>query len=355
MHRATGNLLGLLRSGRVPAIVDDFGRAFTYLRISVTDLCNLRCVYCMPEDGVSALPRSDILSFEEIVTLVEAAAACGVNKIRLTGGEPLVRKGLFRLIRMLASIRGIDDIALTTNGVLLAEQAGALASAGLRRVNVSLDTLDPSRFRRIARRGELNDVLRGIEAIEALGLAPLKINMVVLRGVNDDEVEAFAALSINRPLQIRFIEVMPFSESRDCTTRMSSCDYVSGEVIRERIEKRFGKLIPVEIGRDMSAPAQVYTLPGAIGNLGFISAMSSAFCARCNRLRLTADGKLRACLLEGGELNVLSILRSNLNPSTIRARLARLIAAYQTSAQQKPEFHSVWDKFAPGAMSRIGG
>jgi GTP 3',8-cyclase len=352
MVRAATGLVDILQSGRVPAIVDDFGRAFTYLRISVTDLCNLRCVYCMPEEGINALPRGEILDFEEIETVVQAAAACGVNKIRLTGGEPLVRRDLSVLVRMLAEIKGIDDLALTTNGVLLEQQAVALRDAGLKRVNVSLDTLDPCKFRRIARRGELQDVLRGIAAAECTGLDPLKINMVVLRGVNDDEVEAFAEMSLSRKCQVRFIEVMPLGEARDCTTRSGSYDFVSGEEIRGRLEKRFGALQPVAIRSQMSAPAQIYRIPGAAGTLGFISAMSSSFCARCNRLRLTADGKLRACLLDGGEVDLRGILRSNFENSAIRARL---MGAFQSSANQKPEFHSAWDHFAAGQMSRIGG
>jgi GTP 3',8-cyclase len=344
-------IVDLLKSGRAPTIIDQYGRAFTYLRISVTDLCNLRCVYCMPEQGISWLPREEILSFEEIATVVRAAASCGVNKIRLTGGEPLVRKDLDQLVGMLAAVPGITDLALTTNGVLLEEQARGLAAAGLTRVNVSLDTLNPARFRSIARRGELSGVLNGIRAAQELGM-PLKLNMVVLSGVNDDEVEAFARLTLNWNVQVRFIEVMPLGEARDCTTRSGEYRFVSGQEVQERIERRFGALMPVAEGKSMSDPARVWKIKNAAGTIGFISAMSSAFCERCNRLRVTADGKLRSCLLDGGEVDIRSILRSRQSSQDIRNEL---VCAFRRSADQKPEFHAAWDSIAAGAMNRIGG
>lgn len=345
-------LADLLKGGRAPGIVDSYGRAFTYLRISVTDLCNLRCVYCMPEEGLNWLPREEILSYEEITKVVHAAAICGVNKIRLTGGEPLVRKDIHTLVKMIAAVPGITDLALTTNGVLLAEHAERLAGAGLTRVNVSLDTMDPEKFKRIARRGELQNVLAGIDAAEKAGLQPLKVNMVVLRGLNDDEIEAFASLTLSRRLQVRFIEVMPLGEARDCTSAGAQFGFVSNDEVQDRIEWRFGRLQPLAIGQNMSDPAKVWRLPGAKGSLGFISAMSSVFCERCNRLRLTADGVLRACLLDGGEYDIRPILRSTSSDSNKRCRL---IAAFQRSADMKPDEHSIWNNIAPAAMSRIGG
>src|SRR5579862_4457963 len=202
-------LTSLIRHGFIPGqerIVDQYGRTFTYLRVSVTDLCNLRCVYCMPDEGMKWLPRDEILSFEEIVTVVEAAAACGVYKIRLTGGEPLVRSDIAVLTGMVARVPGITDLALTTNGTRLAELAEPLAQAGLKRINISLDTLNPAKFLSIARRHELGEVLDGIAAAEAAGLSPIKINMVVLGGLNDDETPDFAEMSVNRNIEVRFIE-----------------------------------------------------------------------------------------------------------------------------------------------------
>jgi cyclic pyranopterin phosphate synthase len=345
------SLAGLLRGAALPTIVDTYGRAFTYLRISVTDLCNLRCVYCMPEEGVSWLPRKEILSYEEIVSVVEAAAACGVNKIRITGGEPLVRKSLPDLIDKIARVPGITDLSMTTNGTLLADHVSDLKAAGLRRVNVSLDTLDPEKFRRISRRGELASVLEGIAAAEAVNLSPVKLNMVVLKGINDDEIEAFAALTSRLRVQVRFIEVMPVAEVRDCAAKPNSMNHVSGVEVRARIERRLGRLLPV-VTDGSHDPAQVWRIPGSTGTLGFIDAMSSAFCARCNRLRLTADGKLRSCLLQGGELDIRSILRSGDQTGSIRKRLA---SAFRKAAHDKPEFYSLGSGAAPGAMNRIGG
>lgn len=344
------SLAGLLNGESIPTIVDSYGRAFTYLRISVTDLCNLRCVYCMPEEGVPWLPREEILRYEEIVTVVEAAAACGVNKIRITGGEPLVRKGLPDLIDKIARISGITDLSMTTNGTLLADYASELKAVGLRRVNISLDTLDPAKFRRIARRGELHSVLEGIAAAESANLHPVKLNMVVLRGVNDDEIEAFASLTANHRVQVRFIEVMPVGEVRDCAAKPNTMNHVSGTEVRARIERRFGSLEPVVSTGRSNDPAQVWKIPGSVGTLGFIDAMSSAFCARCNRLRLTADGKLRSCLLQGGELDVRPILRSS-----SKGMRKQLTAAFRKAAYEKPEYYSLWSGAAPGAMNRIGG
>ena len=344
-------LTQLLRYGFVPGqdrIVDQYGRTFTYLRISVTDLCNLRCVYCMPEEGMKWLPRDEILSFEEIVTVVEAAAAVGVYKIRLTGGEPLVRSDIATLTGMVANVPGITDLALTTNGTRLADLASDLARAGLRRINISLDTMDPVKFKSIARRHELGEVLEGIEAAHNAGLRPVKINMVVLGGLNDDEVTEFAAMTLQREFDVRFIEYMPLEEAKGCAMGSGNFSFVSNEVSRNRIEARFGALEPVETGENMKGPAEVFKIKGAAGRLGFISAMSAPFCKKCDRLRLTAVGELRSCLLDGGGLSLKPILRGGGTRQDI-------VRAFREAASIKPEIHKEWSQIPSASMSRIGG
>ena len=351
LEHASQPLTDLLRHGFAPgqeAIVDGYGRTFTYLRISVTDLCNLRCVYCMPEEGVPWLPREEILSFEEIVTVVEAAAACGVHKIRLTGGEPLVRNEIETLTGMVARVPGITDLAMTTNGIKLVACAAKLAAAGLRRINISLDTLDPVKFQAIARRGRLGDVLEGIAAAEAAGLRPLKINMVVLGGLNDEEAAEFAAFTLERALEVRFIEYMPLEEAKGCAMGSGNFSFVSNAVTRQRIEARFGALQPLEVGTQMRGPAEVWKIAGAAGRLGFISAMSAPFCKACDRLRLTAVGEVRSCLLDGGGVEIKSILRGG-------GTRQDLIAAFRRAAHIKPETHRAWDEIPGARMSRIGG
>ena len=329
-------------------ITDRFGRRFTYLRVSVTDLCNLRCVYCMPEEGMKWLPRDEILSFEEIVTVVEAAASVGVYKVRLTGGEPLVRSDIATLTRMVAQVPGITDLALTTNGTRLAELAQDLAAAGLRRINISLDTLDPAKFKAIARRHELRDVLDGIAAARAAKLAPMKINMVVLGGLNDTEVAAFAGMTLEQDLEVRFIEYMPLEEAKGCAMGSGNFSFVSNSVVKERIAARFGALEELETGARMRGPAEIYRLRGGAGRLGFISAMSAPFCRNCDRLRLTATGEIRACLLDGGGVEVKSLLRSG-------GTREDLIRAFRHAADIKPEVHKDWAEIPAASMSRIGG
>lgn len=344
-------LTDLLRHGYIlepDSIVDRFGRRFTYLRVSVTDLCNLRCVYCMPEEGMQWLPRDEILSFEEIVTVIQAAAAVGVYKIRLTGGEPLVRSNIADLTRMVASVPGITDLSLTTNGTRLAELARPLAGAGLQRINISLDTMNAEKFKAIARRHELHEVLEGIAAAQAAGLKPIKINMVVLGGLNDEEVADFAALSVERNLDVRFIEYMPLEEAKGCTTGSGKFSFVSNDVTKDRIRLRFGALEPLEVGGGMKGPAEVWRIRGAAGRLGFISAISAPFCKLCDRLRLTATGELRSCLLDGGGLAVKPLLRNG-------GTRADLIRAFREAAELKPEVHKDWNEIPAASMSRIGG
>ena len=322
---------------------DSFQRPINYLRISVTDRCNLRCVYCMPAAGITQMAHYDILSYEEIITLVKAAAELGINKVRLTGGEPLVRAGLSDLVRMLADIETIDDISLTTNGTLLAKYAADLKDAGLMRVNVSLDSLQPERFRQITRCGDLEDTLQGIEAAGAAGLNPVKINMVVMAGVNDDELPDFARKTIDDGWHVRFIEQMPVNGEEPAASRLFSVSEM-----RKRIES-LGALEPwkVDVG---NGPAKYFRLPGAKGTIGFITPVTEHFCYQCNRLRLTADGKLRLCLLNEDEIDLKEPLRSG-------ASVAELKTIIQNAIAKKPKSHHL----APGnahkgrPFSQVGG
>ncbi|HAZ31246.1 MAG TPA: GTP 3',8-cyclase MoaA [Dehalococcoidia bacterium] len=306
---------------------DFFNRPINYLRISVTDRCNLRCVYCMPLEGVPPLPHGDILSYEEICLVARAASELGISKVRLTGGEPLVRAHLSGLIGMLAEVEGIDDLSLTTNGVILSRYARELKAAGLKRVNISLDSLQPDRFEQITRAGKLEDTLLGIEAARAAGLQPIKINMVVMRGVNDDEIADFALLTRENGWHVRFIEFMPIGE--DEQERKGKFMPVS-EII-ERIES-LGILEPHSL--DGNGPARYFHLPQAKGTIGFIGPVSEHFCFRCNRLRLTAEGKLRPCLLADEEID----LRGPLRRGASVDELKRLI---EQATEAKPEGHKL--------------
>ncbi|WP_027355578.1 GTP 3',8-cyclase MoaA [Desulfofundulus thermocisternus] len=324
---------------------DRYQREINYLRVSVTDRCNLRCRYCMPPQGVSVVPRREILSLEEITRVVEAATEVGVKKVRLTGGEPLVRRGITELVRKLAGIPEIDDVALTTNGILLAGKAEQLKAAGLCRVNISLDTLKPERFSFITRGGSLEAVWRGIEKSLEIGLHPVKLNAVVVRGFNDDEICDLARLSIKHPLHVRFIELMPFGTAAG----FSREGYVPAAEIRSLIEKELGQLQEVRKLAG-SGPARYYRLPGAPGTIGFISAVSDHFCGRCNRLRLTATGALRPCLFSEHEID----LKGPLRRGATRDELAGLIAR---AIQDKPGWHRLGqENFRTRKnMSQIGG
>ena len=307
-------------------LADQFNRPITYLRVSVTDKCNLRCIYCMPEHGLPWLPKSELLTYEEIARLVRVAASVGVRSIRLSGGEPLIRKNLDRLIEEIAGTPGIEDIALSTNGLLLEEQLPALTAAGLRRVNVSLDTLSAQRFTELARRPGLDRVLAGIEAAIGAGLAPIKINCVVMRGKNDDEIGAFAEWTRHRPVYVRFIEVMPVHENLD----LQRDAYISSDEILERI-RATGDLRPVG-GPGGNGPAKYYAFPNAPGAVGVISPLSHDYCERCNRVRLTANGRLRLCLFGDHEID----LRTPLRGGSSTEELAGLLRA---SMYIKPERH----------------
>ena len=330
--------------------IDSYHRAIDYLRVSVTDRCNLRCVYCMPPGGVPARAHDEILNFEAIRQLVSAAVGMGFRKIRLTGGEPLVRRGVVHLVEQLAAIPGIEDIAMTTNAVLLDRFAPALAEAGLTRVNVSFDTLDPERFRRITRVGDLSTVWRGILAADAAGLTPLKLNMVVVRGLNDDEVIDVARLTYKHDWHVRFIEVMPLAGPSGWEPGMPLPEtrLVPAAEIRERLAV-LGPLTPVD-GPGGNGPARYYRLAGARGTLGFITAMSDHFCASCNRLRLTADGWLRSCLFSEQGVHMKPALDSGADLAEIQALIRQAIDLKPAQHSLVPDTH-----VAEMAMSRIGG
>lgn len=324
---------------------DGWGRRIEYLRISVTDKCNLRCVYCMPEEGLPWLRREQLLSYEEIAAVVRAMAGMGLRSVRITGGEPLIRRDLPELVRQLRAIPGIADVALSTNAVLLADQAAALRDAGVDRVNVSLDSLRPERIDAISRRlGFAAAIFRGLEAAEREGFAPLKINCVVMRGRNDDEVADFAALTRERPWHVRFIEVMPTGENLG----ISADEYVPSVEMLERIAA-LGDLRPVD-GPAGNGPAAYYALPEGRGTIGVITPMSHNYCERCNRMRLTADGQLRPCLFGALQTDLRAPLR----------RGEPLEPLIRETLRIKPERHWLEQGSDAGsggllALSQVGG
>jgi cyclic pyranopterin phosphate synthase len=328
--------------------LDNFARPINYLRISVTDRCSLRCVYCMPAEGIPLMPHDEVLTFEEIARVVRQAAALGIHKVRLTGGEPLVRLHLPELVRMIAAVSAIDDISMTTNGHLLPRYVEELAAAGLHRVNVSLDSLRPDRFRALTRVGDLDRAWQGIRAAEAAGLTPIKINVVVLRGFNDDEVVDLARLTLQEERHIRFIEVMPLGHN----DLWAEDGFISMGEVRDRIEAALGPL--VQVGNDApvigNGPARYWHFPGAPGTLGFISPVSDHFCAGCNRLRLTADGRLRPCLLSDDEIDLRGPLRAGIEDTALRELLATAVA-------RKPARHHLDEgrRATRREMSQIGG
>ncbi|MBB3108303.1 cyclic pyranopterin phosphate synthase [Paenibacillus phyllosphaerae] len=330
-------------------LTDRFGRVHNYLRISVTDRCNLRCLYCMPEEGVEFAPSEDLLSYDSIVEVVETAASLGISKLRITGGEPLVRPGLAGLIARLSAIEGIRDISLTTNGVLLAAQAQALKDAGLNRVNISLDTLDPTRFRFIARRGDLKRVMEGIEAAAKVGFSPIKLNCVLLKGVNEDEIASFLKMSYEQPLHVRFIEYMPIGHADEGWRN----HYLPLSRVLEIAEESGYKFAPKSdvLG---NGPSEDYLIEGGVGSFGLIHPISDHFCKNCNRLRLTSDGGIKPCLYWIDELNVKPALG---NPEALHELFMRAMDI-------KPLNHEMAEKLAnqvqthePTArrMSQIGG
>lgn len=385
------------------ALIDSYNRTIDYLRLSVTDRCNFRCVYCMPEEGAPIAPKAEILTYEEIERLVRIAVDLGMTKFRLTGGEPLIRRDIALLVKRLGAIPGIQDLSITTNGFLLAQYAREFAQSGLNRVNISLDTLRPNRFQRIARRGNLEAVLAGIAAASEANLAPIKLNCVVMRGYNDDEIIDFARLSLENRFDVRFIELMPINWSRgddsasessqalaDLFSLSAPSGYRTDTNIRlyareelktfetgfqtpysvsqrgqldavqmrksflptsemvARIESTLGTLVPAEVVTN--GPARSYRIPGALGTVGFISQITNDMCLQCNRLRLTADGQLRPCLMADGEVD----LRASLRSDAADAEIAEL---FRLTVLHKPKEHRLEDGKMPIGrnMSQLGG
>ncbi|WP_304427115.1 GTP 3',8-cyclase MoaA [uncultured Adlercreutzia sp.] len=331
---------------------DSHGRTIDYLRISLTDRCNFRCVYCMPEDGVCQMGHDEILRIEEIERLVRVAAGIGIKSVRLTGGEPLVRKGVVGLVETLTGIPGIENVSMTTNGVLLPRMIDDLKAAGLSRVNISLDTLDAEQFRAITRVGNLDDTLAGIDAALEAGLNPVKVNAVTVRSLNQDFLE-FAKLSIDRPLHVRFIEYMPLGDtSEDSGTGWGKADVIPSEELCALINEQaraagLPELRPAGASKPLGwGPARYFEFPGAQGTVGFISPLSRHFCAECNRLRVTADGKVRPCLFSDTEYDVRTALREG-DDEAVHGVLLEALGA-------KPDEHH--DKVGTDRkMSQIGG
>ncbi len=299
-------------------MLDKKGRTIDYLRVSLTDRCNLRCVYCMPETGIDKKCHDEILRFEEVEKIISACASLGIKKVRFTGGEPLVLKGLQNLIKHTSSIETIKDISITTNGILLADQIEDLKNAGLKRVNISLDTLQNDKFKKITRLGDIDKVFQGIEKCIELDMVPVKINVVLMKGINDDEIGDFLKLTLDSPIQVRFIELMPIGEGEKYFDKCS--------MKLEEVLERFPNLIPV---KDDSKVASVYKLPGAVGSVGLISPVSCKFCSECNRIRLTATGTIKPCLHSAEEIN----LKPYLNDED------KLINIIKNAVYNKPEEH----------------
>ena len=325
------------------ALIDTYGRRINYLRLSVTDRCNLRCSYCMPVGGVAKLSHAEVLSYADLLRISAEAVAAGIEKIRITGGEPLVRKGILSFLERLSALPGLKELVLTTNGILLKEMAQGLRDAGVQRLNISLDSLQAESFARITRGGELARVLEGMEAAERVGFAPHKINVVVMRGVNDAEILDFVKLTLVRPYAVRFIEYMPTCGDADWR---ELC--VPGSEIMERIAANY--VIEEAKKSERSGPSKNFRVQGAIGSLGIITAMTGHFCDGCNRLRVTASGTAKGCLFSGAGVDLRPILATG-DDALLRQEIQRIVAA-------KPGRHELTDEgveTAPFAMSRVGG
>lgn len=324
---------------------DNYARNIDYLRVSVTNKCNLRCRYCMPEEGIEDIGHENILTLEELGRLVKVAARIGIRKVRLTGGEPLVRRNISNLIAEIAAIPKISDIAITTNGVFFADMAEELKKAGLNRVNFSLDSLDPKRFQYITSRGNLNDVIRSIAKAMEMGMGPIKINTVVMKGINDHEILDFVELAKKMPLHVRFIEFMPVGDLPFYKTdRVVTVDDI-GQIIRQKYELTKSAAI------QGNGPAKSYQIRGGLGTVGFISAMSDHFCGECNRIRMTADGKLRSCLFGKNELNMKLALKNSASDDKIAEIFTKAI-------KEKPNRHHMdegWGADNKRKMYQIGG
>ncbi|HEU4722834.1 MAG TPA: GTP 3',8-cyclase MoaA [Gemmatimonadaceae bacterium] len=325
------------------ALLDQFGRRIEYLRISVTDRCNFRCSYCMPLEGLPWLPKSDILTYEEIGEVVRQLAPLGLRRVRITGGEPTIRPQLATLVRLLRATATVEDIALSTNGVRLPELARELAAAGLDRVNMSSDSLKPDRIAAIARRDLRFDPVIAASAAQEAGLSPIKLNVVVMRGINDDEVLDFARLTLDRPWHVRFIELMPVGEM----AMLSDDHVVPSDEVLARIAREFGALDVVAGPARGNGPAAYHRLPGALGSVGVITPMTHTYCGSCNRVRLTADGRLRTCLFGDHEVDLRAPLRAGLP----------LEPFFRRALAEKPEAHALLARRVGGlrALSQVGG
>ena len=327
---------------RAAALTDQFGRSIEYLRISVTDRCNFRCVYCMPAEGLQWLPKNEILSYEEITEVVQQLAPLGLRRLRLTGGEPTIRPNLSRLVKMLRAVDGVEDMALSTNGVRLPQMAQELADAGLTRVNISADSLRADRVAKIARRDLHFDLVRAATAAQGAGIGPIKINVVVMRGINDDEVADFAALTFEHPWHVRFIELMPVGDMRELTW-----EHV---VPSDEVLQRIGALgaLSSDSGPALgNGPATYYRLAGAEGTVGVITPMTHTYCGSCNRVRLTADGRLRTCLFGDHEVLLRDALRNG----------QPLEPLFRQALAEKPLAHELLQMRVGGlrALSEVGG
>jgi cyclic pyranopterin phosphate synthase len=324
--------------------LDRFGRNIHYLRVSLTDKCNLRCVYCMAEDMVFQ-PNDELMQDDELIMLTRLFAELGFDKFRLTGGEPTIRPNVVEIVREMANTPGVRSLSMTTNGILLRKLSRPLKEAGLQRVNVSIDTLDPQKFKRITRWGSLDDVWEGIEAAEEAGLTPLKLNAVVVRGFNDDDVADLAGLTIDHPWQLRYIEMMPFGDVAEFQQKQ----VVTDAEVRAKIEAQYGPLELLDDGK-LDGEARLYKIPGALGTIGLISSVTHPFCASCTRARLTADGVLRLCLLRDKEVNLLQPLRQG-------ATIPDLKQIIREAIWQKPWGHGLAQDIIPlqRVMSQIGG
>ena len=323
---------------------DQFGRTMTYLRVSLTDRCNFRCLYCMPAHGMQFQPRDEMLTDDELIRLVGIFSAAGVTKLRLTGGEPTIRPHLTELIRAFKAFPGIREVAMTTNALLLARKAQEYRNAGLDRVNVSIDTLDPARFRFMTRGGRLDLVWQGIETADAVGLGPIKLNSVVVRGQNEHDVAQLARLTLDRPWQVRFLEIMPM----EGVGMVYDDGLVTSAETRACLEAELGPL--EQLPSPDADPAKLWRIPGAQGTIGFISPMSEPFCATCNRIRLTADGSLRLCLLHGDEVNLRDTMRAGGSDHDIAETIREGI-------WRKPWGHTAWEEHIRTirGMSQLGG
>lgn len=316
---------------------DSYGRNINYLRISVTDLCNLRCKYCIPKDGIEKIDCSEVLTFEEIEQITKTFVELGVKKVRITGGEPLVRKDVLNLIKKIGSISGIEDFAITTNGILLREYAKELKEAGVNRLNISLDTLDPKKYKDITRGGDLKKVIDGMGEALKLGIYPIKINVVLAKGFNDDEIEKLVTLTKNNKIEVRFIELMPIGQCKEWSLEK----FIPNTIVLDKVKEL------KEVSReDESSPAKYYKLPNSKGKIGLISPISCKFCEKCNRVRLTCDGKLKLCLHSNEELDLKTPLR---NGQDIKELIINEI-------NKKPETHNLEDgEYTGRNMVEIGG